>query len=101
MRFQARQILGVRREAASGRNDRSLRLRQVRYDLPLDSAKHILTRLRKNLADAPPRERLNHFIRIDKLEMQMLRQQSPDRRLPRPHEPNQGNVLDFACCAHE
>src|SRR5437764_11872221 len=100
MPFQADQVVAIRRKSAAGRNHGLLHLREFGHNLLFDTAKYLLSSLSENFRNAARGSRFDQLICIHEPEMQMCGHDASDRRLPRSHKTDQGQIVDCARSIH-
>src|SRR6185436_9008705 len=92
--FEAGEIIRLCGQSAAAGNDRAVRMRKLGNDLFLDLAKRFFSSLSENVRDRPARSRLDQFVRVDKIEMQLGSDQPAYGGFAGAHKTDQRDVFN-------
>lgn len=100
MGFEAGQIYRIGRQTAAGGDDHPLAGSQFKDKLLFQLAKSRFTVFLKNIRNGPARARLNQFIRVEIIEVQLISHQPSHGGLARAHETNEREIDEVARVVH-
>lgn len=96
MHLEAGEIVSIGDQAASRRNDISLKLAQFLHNVSFDLSKFFFSVLGKDRADGFMKMALDHVVRVHNAKSKHPREQMSHGGLARAHETNQRNIVDLA-----